>query len=157
MTVHYLIWLRTTRWQIVSILSWSIEQIANDIGNISNAFKQVSKHYYQQPTIGDKDFLYVFNFTDKNFEKLKTMRLFKEIEISGEFKESKTFWGVSLFHNFSALLTTQNKQVYSQSLKDIRYVSTYSFISPNTFSFVLRCATHRIYLIISGLILIKKK
>ena len=147
MTVHYLIWLRTTRWQIVSILSWSIEQIANDIGNISNAFKQVSKHYYQQPTIGDKDFLYVFNFRDKNFEKLTTMRLFKEIEISGEFKGSKTFWEV----------TTQNKQVYSQSLKDIQYVSTYSFISPNTFYFVLRCATHRIYLIISGLILIKKK
>ena len=147
MTVHYLIWLRTTRWQIVSILSWSIEQIANDDGNISNAFKQVSKHYYQQPTIGDKDFLYVFNFRDNNFEKLTTMRLFKEIEISGEFKESKTFWEV----------TTQNKQVYSQSLKDIRYVSTYSFIRPNTFSFVLRCATHRIYLMISGLILIKKK
>ena len=145
--MHYLIWLRTTRWQIVSILSWSIEQIANDDGNISNAFKQVSKHYYQQPTIGDKDFLYVFNFRDNNFEKLTTMRLFKEIEISGEFKESKTFWEV----------TTQNKQVYSQSLKDIQYVSTYSFISPNTFYFVLRCATHRIYLIISGLILIKKK
>ena len=147
MTVHYLIWLKTARWQIVSILSWSIEQIANDIGNISNAFKQVSKHYYQQPTIGDKDFLYVFNFRDNNFEKLTTMRLFKEIEISGEFKESKTFWEV----------TTQNKQVYSQSLKDIQYVSTYSFIRPNTFSFVLRCATHRIYLMISGLILIKKK
>ena len=155
--MHYLIWLRTTRWQIVSILSWSIEQIANDDGNISNAFKQVSKHYYQQPTIGDKDFLYVFNFTDKNFEKLTTMRLFKEIEISGEFKESKTFWGVSLFHNFSALLTTQNKQVYSQSLKDIQYVSTYSFIPPNTFSFVLTCAIRLIYLMISGLLLIKKK
>ena len=147
MTVHYLIWLRTTRWQIVSILSWSIEQIANDDGNISNAFKQVSKHYYQQPTIGDKDFLYVFNFRDNNFEKLTTMRLFKEIEISGEFKESKTFWEV----------TTQNKQVYSQSLKDIQYVSTYSFIPPNTFSFVLTCAIRLIYLMISGLLLIKKK
>ena len=147
MTVHYLIWLKTARWQIVSILSWSIEQIANDIGNISNAFKQVSKHYYQQPTIGDKDFLYVFNFRDNNFEKLTTMRLFKEIEISGEFKESKTFWEV----------TTQNKQVYSQSLKDIQYVSTYSFIPPNTFSFVLTCAIRLIYLMISGLLLIKKK
>ena len=147
MTVHYLIWLKTARWQIVSILSWSIEQIANDIGNISNAFKQVSKHYYQQPTIGDKDFLYVFNFRDNNFEKLTTMRLFKEIEISGEFKGSKTFWEV----------TTQNKQVYSQSLKDIQYVSTYSFIPPNTFSFVLTCAIRLIYLMISGLLLIKKK